>query len=515
MVCHLRSRWGWWGVLAVALWGGGASGWAQSEEGGQEPAASAVADDLESTQQAVKIEGSADDAQIADRLRQILTASERYEGLEVKVTDGIVFLDGQTARGDFKEWASQLARRTQDVVAVVNRLEVSPPVSLEQYRLRDQLREIWRGLVRALPLIGLGLVILLISAGLARLVTAVLGWPLRQLTDSRLLRNVIRKLVGLMVILGGMVLFLRVSGLTDVALTVVSGTGLLGLILGFAFRDIAENFLASILLSVQTPFRLGDVIEVEGYTGVVQTVTPRGTVLVDFDGNHIQIANATVYKATLKNLTANPNMRLCFELGIGYDASVKTAQATALQTLREHPAVLDDPEPMVLVDTLGASTINLKVYFWIDGHRVSGLKVKSALMRRVLRAIERQGISLPDEAREMIFPQGVPVVGLGDGVAGGAGGAGDGSEEGPAVSGGSTQEPTPSAAGDEQRGLEKKEGDAGRERDAASARQARVIRHDLSDDATPAEGDLSSEVADIREQASTSRNPEAGPGIID
>ena len=479
----------------------------------------AAGDDLETTEQTVKIDGSADDQEIAQRLQKILIAAERYQQLEVTVTDGIVFIDGRTTRGDFKDWASQLARRTQDVVAVINRIEVVPPVSLEQYQLKDQVLDIWRGLLRALPLIGLGLLILLISAGLARLVTAVLGWPLRQFTDSRLLRNVIRKVIGLMVILGGLVLFLRVSGLTDVALTVVSGTGLLGLILGFAFRDIAENFLASILLSVRTPFRLGDVIEVEGYTGVVQTVTPRGTVLVDFDGNHIQIANSTVYKATLKNLTANPNMRMHFDVGIGYDASVKQAQAVALQTLQEHPAVLNDPEPMVLVDNLGASTINLKVYFWIDGHRVSGLKVKSALMRRVVRAIEQRGISLPDESREIIFPQGVPVVSPPPLESSPEASSTEVAEDSPA----DAQAPqTPGSRG------RKPVGPVGEndepvnpppspDKTAAtpSNEQKRIIHHDLSDDATPAEGDLSSEVADIRQQARDSRNPEEGPGIVD
>ncbi len=479
---------------------------------------------LETTGQTVKIDGGASDADIATRLVQILTASQRYENLEVQARDGIVFIDGTTTRNDHKQWASQLAQRTEDVVAVVNRLEVLGPVNLDQYNLRDQLIDIWRGLLRALPLLALGLLILTVSAGLARLVTAILGWPLGHFVESRLLRNVIRKVIGLMVIVGGLVLFLRVADLTDVALAVVSGTGLIGLVLGFAFRDIAENFLASILLSVQTPFRLGDVIEVEGYTGVVQTVTPRGTVLVDFDGNHIQLANATVYKATLKNLTANPYMRMNFDVGIGYDASVKQAQATAFDTLQQHPAVLADPEPMVLVDTLGASTINLKIYFWIDGTIVSGLKVKSALMRRVVRAIEQQGISLPDESREIIFPDGVPLVppaataavdDEGSATADSASNSSPATHDATDADDSTPREPTvDSASPDTPADPNPREAAPNPEAQAAR-KQARVIQRDLADHATDAEGDLSSEVAQIQEQADRSRNPEAGPGIID
>ncbi|MEM9883701.1 MAG: mechanosensitive ion channel family protein [Planctomycetota bacterium] len=424
--------------------------------------------ELETTGQTVKVDGEATDAEIARRLGDILAASRRYEDLSVEVRDGIVFIAGTAQSDDHKQWASDLARRTEDAVAVVNNLEVVPPPVVDQHSIRADLLAIWRSLLRSLPLIGLGFMLLVLSVLAAIGVTKAVSYPLQAFVGSALLRNVIRKLIGLLVVIGGAVLFLQISGLTGIALTVVSGTGLAGLIVGFAFRDIAENFLASVLLSVQTPFRLGDVIEVAGYTGVAQKVTPRGTVLIDFDGNHVTIANSTVYKSTLKNLTANPKMRANFDVGIGYDASIKRAQSVAMSLLREHPAVLDDPEPMVLVDTLGSSTINLKVYFWIDGHKHSLLKIKSAVMRRTLRSIERAGISLPDEAREIIFPQGVPFR-PGDG----AGSA-----------------PGPVGPSDE------------------------VVGADLEESATDAEGDLTSEVQEIRRQAEASRAPEAGPDIM-
>ncbi len=433
-------------------------------------------DALETSEQAVKVDAAADDDEIARRLRDIYDASERYTDLTVEVRDGIVFLTGRTTDDDYRDWASSLARRTQDVVAVVNNLTVVPP-ALDQHPIRQESVELWRGFVRSLPLIGVGLVLLVASLLLAGVISRLLTYPLRHITDSELLRNVARKLAAVLIVVGGVVLFLRVSGLTAVALTVVSGTGLFGLVIGFAFRDIAENFLASILLSIRTPFHLGDVIEVEGYTGVVSRVSARGTVLVDFQGNHIQIANATVYKSTIRNLTANPKMRLDFSLGIGYDASVTLAQATAVGILRDHDAVLDEPEPLVLVDSLGASTINLKVYFWINGHAMSALKVKSALMRQVLRGLESAGISMPDDAREIIFPQGVPVVREDR----------DGST--PGTAGSAPSPPLRKAS-------------------------AQTMADDQRPDATSAEGNLTSEVNNIREQAREARDPEGGPDVV-
>ena len=121
-----------------------------------------------------------------------------------------------------------------------------------------------------------------------------------------------RRFISILIMLLGVYVFLRLAALTEFAVAVMSGTGLIGLILGFAFKDIAENFISSMLLSIQRPFKIDDVIEVDGRLGVVRKVTARATTLVDFDGNHIQIPNATVYKNVIKNFTANPKMRVLY-----------------------------------------------------------------------------------------------------------------------------------------------------------------------------------------------------------
>lgn len=439
--------------------------------------------DVQSTDQQVTLDHQVDDGRIAERLRDIYQASGWFDSLSVQASDGIVFIDGRTTSEEYRDWAGQLARRTEGVVAVVNRIDVDAPPALNSFSLKRELAELWAGFLRLLPLIGIGLLAILLCAIIARYLSRLLVIPISRLTDSQLLQNISRKLIAVVIVLIGVIFFLRLTGLTGVAVTLVSGTGILGLILGFAFRDIAENFLASVLMSVQTPFRLGDVVEVAGHTGVVHKVTARGTVLVDFDGNHIQIANATVYKSTIKNLTANPKMRLSFIIGIGYDASVVKAQDVAMGVLRDHPAVLDDPEPLVLVDQLGTSTINLRVYFWIDTHEHSWLKVKSAAIRLVLRAIEKAGISLPDEAREIIFPDGVPLV--------------------------MHHEPGPAAGGPDRP-------DSSKPHPAAPARQTdpQTVASDLADHATQAEGDLSSDVDEIKHQAAESREVEAGSDIL-
>ena len=250
---------------------------------------------------------------------------------------------------------------------------------------------------------------MVLSVGAALLATRSARGLLHQRVQAKLLRNVIAGGIGVLVFLFGIYIVLRVSGLTRLAMTVVGGTGLVGLAVGIAFRDITENFLASIFLSMQRPFAMGDLVEIAGVTGYVQQLNVRTTMLMTLDGNLVQIPNSTVYKTKICNFTTNANRRSDFAVGIGYDDSIKEAQEIARAVLANHPAVLEDPEPLVLAENLGNATITLRIYFWINGHEYSWLKVRSSLIRLVKRAYQDNGISMPDEAREVVFPQGIPV----------------------------------------------------------------------------------------------------------
>ena len=279
----------------------------------------------------------------------------------------------------------------------------TPIESLTWYDLNSQVTQFLHTAWQMLPALTLGIVAIIICYLLARPLSYVLIKPLGFVSESKLLHVVTRRFFSIVIILFGVYLFLRLAGLTSFAVAIMSGTGLVGLILGFAFRDIAENFISSMLLSVQRPFRIDDVIEVDGRLGVVKKVTARATTLVDFDGNHIQIPNATVYKNVIKNLTANPKMRGHFTVGIGYDNDIRYAQQLAMQVVSQNPAVINDPPSQVLIESLGSATLNLTIYFWVNSSEHSTVKVASQLMRMLVNTYLAEKISMPDDARERII----------------------------------------------------------------------------------------------------------------
>jgi small-conductance mechanosensitive channel len=349
------------------------------------------------------------DDEIRARLERILAATGWFDRPQVTVDEGVVFLEGTADTDEYRQWAGKLATSTQDVVAVVNKMDVAQPVVWDVRPAFEGLRDLWRGLLGFLPYLGFGMLILLATFAAARLTRNLSRRVFARSVEVPLLREVVARALALVVFLIGLYIVLRVSGLTRLALTVVGGTGLIGLVIGIAFRDIAENFLASILLSVQRPFRSGDVVEIADVYGVVERLNVRTTIIMTFDGNHAQIPNSTVYKSVIRNYTSNPARRDDFVIGVGYEASIGQAQELALDILAQHPAVLGDPEPWVLVDRLGAATVDMRVYYWIDGTRHAPPKVRSSVIRLVKQAFEQAGIAMPDSAREVLFPRGVPI----------------------------------------------------------------------------------------------------------
>ena len=227
---------------------------------------------------------------------------------------------------------------------------------------------------------------------------------------SQLLATIAARVIAIPVFLLGVYLVLQMAGLTRLAVTVLGGTGIVGIVVGFAFRDIAENFLASILLSLRQPFRRNDMIEVAGHIGVVQQMNTRTTLLMTLDGNHVQIPNAIIFKNTITNYTSNPNRRSDFVIRIGYDNAIRQTQQVIAQVLKDHPAVFKTPEPLVLVDQLSAATVDLRIFFWYDATQYGPGKIKSSLLRLIRRALQDSNISMPNEMQEVIFPNGVPIL---------------------------------------------------------------------------------------------------------
>ncbi len=186
----------------------------------------------------------------------------------------------------------------------------------------------------------------------------------RALVPNVLLRSIVGSLVSSLFVLSGLLMALALLDLTRVVLSILGLAGVAGLAIGFAFRDITENFIASILLGLRRPFQIGDYVTVAGQSGVIKSLNTRATVMVTFEGNHVRIPNSVIFKEIMVNATASPVFRNRFDVVIPNEALTAGAMSAIGRALTTQEHVLADPAPRALIEALEPEGVRLRVHFW-------------------------------------------------------------------------------------------------------------------------------------------------------
>lgn len=209
------------------------------------------------------------------------------------------------------------------------------------------------------------------------------------------LQDLLRTTVRWAVTAVGLVLALEVLGATKLVGAVLGTAGVLGVALGFAFKDILENYLAGILLSLRQPFLPRDHVVIDGNEGIVIALTSRATILMTLEGNHLRVPNAKVFSNVILNYTKNPLRRLEFDVGIGVQEDLLEARQTGIQALGKVPGVVNTPPPRARVIALGDWAVQLRYLAWVDQRTHEFLLVQSEAIRYVKEALDAAGIDMP------------------------------------------------------------------------------------------------------------------------
>ncbi len=259
-------------------------------------------------------------------------------------------------------------------------------------------------LILILPRLMTGFLIFFFIYLLANRIRKIARRSLNERLDDSLLANFLSNSIRTIILFIAGLLFLKILGMGGIASSVLASAGLGAFILGFAFKDIGENFLAGILLAFNRPFSTGDIISLEGIEGEIVAMTLRQIHLKTPDGRDVFIPNANVLKQPLINLTIDGDLRFDFTLGFDYGSDMDKAIQIVLDTLNEVPGIMTEPrKPFVMINELGSSTLNLTCYYWIDAFdpEVSAAKVKNQAVERVLKALEEAGYYMPSDILEV------------------------------------------------------------------------------------------------------------------
>lgn len=335
------------------------------------------------------------DAAIAQRIREILGELGNYDDVTVTVSEGVVTLRGTTTSTVEALALDPLASRVQGVVAVRNQVTETSDIgdrlnpAIERFRTRfDQF-------IAFLPLALIAgaafALVVFIGFGLARM-----RQPWERLAPNTFIAEIYRQLLRIAFVIFGIVIALDIVNATALLSTILGAAGIIGLALGFAVRDTVENFIASVMLSFRQPFRPNDTVEINGDTGKVIRLTSRATILLSFDGNHIRIPNASVFKSRIINYTQNAERRFMFSIMVERDTDLQATRAMVEKTVQDLPFILSEPAAQTWIEALHASGVELVVTGWVDQNETSIVRAKGEALRQVKLAIQAAGIIIPD-----------------------------------------------------------------------------------------------------------------------
>lgn len=349
------------------------------------------------------------DSKVRGKLVGLLPQYPGVHDVEVKVEEGVVTLDGRVEDADVRQKVTDVARKVRGVGFVVNRMKTDAQVMTARDLAANILRQYWTLIRRDWLVVLLAIALVVLSILLARVFSRYSETILAPLVPNVLLRSVLGSILSTLIVLGGVLLGLQVLDLTQAVLSILGLAGVVGLAVGFAFRDIAENFIASVLLGVRRPFRVGDYVEVAGRAGVVKTLNTRATVLVTLEGKHVRIPNATIFKEILVNSTASPSSRADFEMVIPYEASTASAVDAVTGALKSQEGILDSPPARVLVKGLEPGGVRLWATFWQPSQGVDGFQIKSDVLLKAKVALQKAGIAPTPAATAVSVAGRVPV----------------------------------------------------------------------------------------------------------
>ncbi len=213
-----------------------------------------------------------------------------------------------------------------------------------------------------------------------------------------------RFMTGLSSLLLKVVLLISVASMVGIETTsFIAVLGAAGLAVGFALQGSLSNFAGGVLILVFKPFKVGDIIEAQGFLGVVTEIQILYTTIDTFDKRQVVIPNAQLSNASLVNWSVHENRRIDLDIGISYDSEIHKAREIVRETLAKDERVLQEPAPMIVVGDLADSSVDLKIRIWT--HADVLYPVYWEMLERIKLAFDENDITIPFPQRDVHMQQ--------------------------------------------------------------------------------------------------------------
>ncbi len=258
--------------------------------------------------------------------------------------------------------------------------------------------------IAMLPNLVVALLVLIVFMVLGRLVRSGVKHMLERTTRNKTIINLLETIVGVLIVGIGVFIALSVLKLDGAVTSLLAGAGIIGLALGFAFQDIASNFISGIILSIRHPFGIGDIIETNGFYGEVEKMNLRNTIIRTPEGQIVYIPNKSVFENPLENFTSSGVRRVDLSCGVSYGDDLEKAREVAIEAVKGLENYNDDKGIDFYYEEFGGSSINFNIHFWVNFRRNPDyLSARSEAIIAITKAFDENDIMIPFPIRTLDF----------------------------------------------------------------------------------------------------------------
>ena len=253
----------------------------------------------------------------------------------------------------------------------------------------------WHNFVQVLPKLLIAVILFAVLLIIGRIMGKTVSLILKQRNFKPTHTNFFRSLIFWIFGLFGIIVGLNILGLKTLAASLVAGGGVTAIILGFAFREIGENFLAGFFLAFSRPFEVGNLIQSGEFQGIVRGIELRSTHIRTADGRDIFIPSSNIFNNPLVNFTKDGLRRLSFTVGIDYGDDSDKARELILKAIKDVDGVLGDPAPLANLSALDSQFVVLEVAFWLDTFvkGVNLVNIRNEVMKTVKLVLADNGFT--------------------------------------------------------------------------------------------------------------------------
>lgn len=239
---------------------------------------------------------------------------------------------------------------------------------------------------------------------LAKMAKKLIHRALPRVSQNVAVNNLFESVLGVAVLLIGAFIALEVLSLDKAVTSILAGVGVLGLALGFAFQEIASNFVAGILIAFREPYKVGDYVQIDDFFGEVTKINLRITSIMTFQGLEVLVPNKKMFTEPLTNFTTTPIRRIDLPVGVSYGDDLEKVEKITVETIKGMEWLVPDKDIDFWYTGFGASSIDFEVRFWIEyPGKKNFLKARHEAIKRIKKAFDENDITIPFPIRTLDF----------------------------------------------------------------------------------------------------------------